>query len=103
MKQSSIVTSVMSRVRFPKGKLERFFNGLTKAPFKFKNYACKDFEDIHCFSVTTPARGVVQIVFTNKRTGKVVCAEIPVATNFLITGTGTGDRGYQITFAASLS
>jgi hypothetical protein len=65
MKQSSIVTSVMSQVRFPEGKLERFFNGLTEPPCKFQNYACKDFEDIHYFCAETPVKGVVQIVFTN--------------------------------------
>src|SRR3954447_3206528 len=75
--KSAIQTSVVSQVRLPEDRLEGLFHSSDSIK-GFGNSNLRNYENLTWCTLQTPAKGVVQVVFTNKKTNKMVCAEIPI-------------------------
>ena len=103
MQPSPRQTSVVSKVKLPEERLEYFFNERFEPHKEDRHSNLKDFSNLNWCSTEAPAHGTVQIVLSNRRTNRILCAEIPVKTYFLVTATRTNNQPCELTFGLSLS
>jgi hypothetical protein len=104
MKQSLVVTSVMSKVRLPKEKLEAYINKNNKRNKPtFSNFSLPKWENISWSSAFIPVSGDLEIVFRNKQRNELGRRVIPIETWFLVTCTKRKFGSYKLAFGVSLS
>lgn len=108
MKQSSIITSVESRITVPQLSLSNFYTN----PFgestkqkkkKSKSTFAKYFEEIDWSSATSKVDGFVEITCVKGENYDIEYITVPVVTSFMFTCTKGSDEYYEVAWITSLS
>ncbi len=104
MKQSLIISSVMSKISLPKTKLENDINKRNnRGKLSFVDILLPGFENISWQFLNTAVSGDVEIVFANKQNNKITRLDVPVTTGFLAGCTKGNQGSYKLAFGISLS
>jgi hypothetical protein len=105
MKKSHIITSVLSKLVFPKPKIGNDAKGHKKQ----RSSRCAieflpGYEDIYWRSAETLVTGDVEIVFAHrKKKNTLISLHIPVTTGFLVSYTKNNRDNFNLACGVSLS
>jgi hypothetical protein len=106
MKQSSIITSVESRITVPQLELSNFYINplsLNSKPKKTKRSFSKYFEEIDWSSASSKVEGSIEITYINDGENEIESLILPVTTSFVFTCTKGKDEYYEVAWMISLS
>ena len=108
MKQSSVITSVFSKIAVPELRLKNVYTkpfGDYKERSKKQNILSKYFEDIDWSSDLAKVNGTVKISFTcgDNDNDTVNCISLPVTPSFLFTCTKRRKGTYKVNWSISMS
>jgi hypothetical protein len=108
MKQSSIITSVESRITVPQLSLSNFYSNplekSTKQKKKKNNSSfSKFFEEIDWSTATSKVDGCVEITCVKGENYDIENITVPVVTSFMFTCTKGSDEYYEVAWIVSLS
>jgi hypothetical protein len=100
MKQSSIITSVESKITVPQLTLSNFYTSplgnSTKQKKKMEHKFSKYFEEIDWSSTTSKVEGCVEITCVKGELYDIENITIPVVTSFIFTCTKGSDEYYEV-------
>lgn len=108
MKQSSIITSVESRITVPKLSLSNFYTNPVTDNANLKNKKNnhifgKYFEEIDWSSASSKVDGSIEISYIKEVDNSIEQITLPVVTSFLFTCTKGADEYYEVAWIISLS
>ena len=108
MKQSSIITSVESRITVPQLSLSNFYTNPLEDSTKQKKKKGKStfanyFEEIDWSSATSKVDGYVEITCVKGENYDIEYITVPVVTSFMFTCTKGNDEYYEVAWMISLS
>lgn len=108
MKQTSIITSVESKITVPQLALSNFYlnpkdETNRKKKKRSKTSFSKYFEEIDWSSATSRVEGSVEISYIKEDDDEIANISIPVTTSFIFTCTKGVDEYYEVAWMVSLS
>lgn len=106
MKQSLIVTSILSKINLPKTKLENQVNRNNKVRCEQSQVAeieVPGFENISWRFMHIPVTGDLELAFMNPSSKKVLRVTVPASTGFLAACTKGSKGNFKFTSGISLS